>query len=262
MSVNPTAIEYLTELGISWTELGEMPDEQKAFFALICLAQNDITTYSRLVVLANWEPTRDENVNVIATIQINSLLRVWSAKLFEFSKLIDRIGGGKLIKDDALRIFARKYLHLFSTIESMPGYSIARMLRNDAASHYAFPEVVRSLSKIDASAKCGYIMHESVGNSYYPFGEEVAFVGQLNRHLSGTSKKIDAAQGVRDWMNWNTQASRIAGKVLPDFNKDFVIPLIANKRRRLRKQAHWLEHGMVGTFGSTKLPLLMRKRDE
>ena len=239
-----------------------MPDEQKAFFALICMAQNDIATFSRLVVLSNWEPTKDENVNIISAIQTNSLLRIWSAKLFEFAKMIDETGGKETVKDEDLREFAKSYFHLFDKIESMPGFRIARMIRNKAANHYAFPDVLKSLTKIDAKAKCGYLLHDLSGNSYYPFGEEVAFIGQLNRHLAGTSEKINAGQGIRDWMTWNIEASRIASQVLPAFNKQFVVPLVSGRRNRLRRQPYWLQMGMVGTYGKDKLPFLMRKRDE
>jgi hypothetical protein len=255
-----TPIEYLTEIKITWSELKLMPAEQRAFFALICMALNDIITFSRLVVLANWKPGREENIDVIAAIQKNSLLRVWSAKLFELSEAIENIEKKKKLLDKPLKEFILKHRALYADISELPGYFLARAIRNQASSHYGFSDIVRSLDHVGDLAKCGYLLHEATGNSCYPLGEEVAFVGQLNRHMSGTQRFANKTTGIEEWMDWNVKATRIANNLIADFNREFVKPILKADRQRLQRRAYWLDHRMVGQYGETMLPIFMRRR--
>lgn len=260
MSEAPTPIEYLTEIQISWSELKLMPTEQRAFFALICMALNDIVTFSRLVVLANWKPDQEENINIIAAIQKNSLMRVWSAKLFELSESIANIDRKKKLEDKSLKDFIEKHKVLYAEISNLPGYFLARAIRNQASSHYSFSDILRSLDHVGDLAKCGYLLHEATGNSCYPLGEEVAFIGQINRHMTGTQSFGSATNGIAEWMDWNVKATSIANNLIADFNRQFVMPFLKHDRRRSRRQAYWLDPRMVGQYGESMLPIIMRRR--
>lgn len=102
-------------------------------------------------------------------------------------------------------------------------------------------------------------LHNMDGNSWYPIGEEVMFMGRLNRFTANRGSLEERLRVSEEWMQWNFAAARWVKSVHSDAVERLVFPL--NPEKRAEKKMHWLQNSFVGSLEEVNLPMFGRKSE-
>ncbi len=188
--------------------------------------------------------------------QRHLLLRSWSARIFEFYKFIGEESDKPSCDDEALQKLFQDSNQSFETLKRRLGFEIARDLRNEATNHYSLKAAKKNLASVPCHADCSFYLHEIDGNSFYPMGEEVMFIGRMNRKGKSVTTENDRAALFNEWMGWNLDANRW----VKDTHVSFADRIFISKTdKRATKMSHWIPYSMVGDKDAFKIPVLLRK---
>jgi len=84
--IGNTAIEYFVELEMRWKEFDPLSDDEKAALSIVCFAVTEVNALMRMYAFAEHHFTGKAAIDYGMLAQSHSLLRSWSAKLFEVSE--------------------------------------------------------------------------------------------------------------------------------------------------------------------------------
>jgi hypothetical protein len=252
-----SAIEFFVELEMRWKEFHPLSDDQKAALSIVCFAVTEVNALMRMYAFAEHELTGKAAIDYGTLAQSHCILRSWSAKLFEFSEFITFKDKNNRTSDPALLDLSKRHTDTFETLKSESGYGVARFLRHEATNHYLLDPVRKNLSHISDSANCNFYLHDLNGNSHFPIGEEVVFVGRLNRAGAHLASDEERKKSYRDWWRWNLSATKWLNAVHLDYYRELVVPLA--RAKSARRRAYWIDPRLVGVPEEHKLPLFMRK---
>ena len=254
----PSAIEFLVEFPITSGDLASLSEERRTMYALLSFAINELNTLGRLSGFAAHPPCGQENIDIVSAIQSATVLRVWSAKLFELFDALESCEK-QVAADAGLLEFIVEFKNRFSQQRQSEGYSVARNIRHESTNHYKFDAIRKNLNFIDESANCKLQFHSLLGNSFYPYGEEIAFVGRINRHFSSSKDSLKGPEQIQLWMAWNLEVTKLANEVFQRFLKKFIIG--AFPKRRGSRKTYWIPPSLVAEIGSVKVPVFIRKSE-
>ncbi|WP_170596196.1 hypothetical protein [Ruegeria arenilitoris] len=250
------AIEKIIELPIYLKDLEALSVDEKALFALASFAASESNSISRLYLFSTHKTTGDEIVDSAISLQIMVMLGYWSAKLFEFYETISDLAISKGTKNDNVIRLAKESFDAFSGIKEQPGYEVARAIRHEATNHYSFKAAKKNLAYIPDNANCKFYLHEKDGNSWYPFGEEVMFVGRFNRAGASLNSREEKNQLLKEWLDWNLAATKWANKAYELIATSLVLDRLPD--RTARQKLLWLDPELVGEVNGRKTPIFLR----
>ena len=135
-------------------------------------------------------------------------------------------------------------------------YHLVQNIRDNATNHYDFKSAKKNLKHIGENANCNFYLHKMDGNSYYPLGEEMMFVGRVNRFGSSLGTKEERAKLLSDWMEWNLRANRWArGVHVSAFVK--IVDAKFPKRSAWSKK-HYVPTRLVSEVDEPSVPIFFR----
>lgn len=252
------AIEFLWEYSVTKEEFDTLEPDLAAALSIVCYAYSEVNALMRLYLFSIHNHVGSDVVDTMGEIQKNTLLRIWSAKLFELADFMELKKYSKTNNQElvALACVARK---LFAPLKKDAAYQTVRLIRNEATSHYALAPAKKNLEFVGEGAALSIIQHKIGGNSFNPLGEEVMFIGRMNRaaqHLDTKEKRIEFH---KQWFNWNVEATKWLSKVQTQFAKKILFEKFPD--RRAYKRMYWIPQQMVGEIGESKTPLFCRAHE-
>jgi hypothetical protein len=248
--------ETFYKFRISKKEFDLFPEHSKVLIAVSSYAVTELNILERLYIFSCDELDDDELINSMSNTQRVVLLRLWSAKLFEFLDFLDEFcnqpshaGIEEIIETTKETLRERK---------KSDAFSIVRNLRHEAANHYSIKAAKKNISHIPNDADLSLYLHELIGNGYFPTGEEVMFAGRLNRHKLGKEISLSRSGEVyEEWMDWNLATSRW----IKTFHNDLLAKTIisAFPSRELEEDTHWFRSNKAVRLDQFTLPVIARK---
>jgi hypothetical protein len=252
------AIEFFSELDLKWHHLDEMNDDQKSALAVICFAVSEVNALSRMYLFAHHELSGFPAIDFAIMTQVHSVLRNWSAKLFEMSEFLSFRDKDNRTTDKQLIRLGSAALDAFKKLKDDEGYRVARALRHEATNHYLLGPVRKNLPFVSDRANCTFFLHKQRGNSIYPLGDEVLFAGRLNREGAKFDTTSEKKQAYDKWFDWNLKATDWLHDVHLDFFREFIGPIAKKHRLRLRLRDYWIDPILVSDRDSPKIPVVFR----
>jgi len=251
------ALEKLVEFPVRWSDLDGLTTDQKAFLAIVSYAASEFNILRRLYLFASHETTdEDQDILFGTTMQRLVVLRTWSAKLFELSQTVEKLSKENGTSDLVVQRVAKSAWKSFEDTKLTDGYKIARNVRHEATNHYSMDAAKRNLPFVPSHANCGLFMHEKDGNSFYPMGEEVMFMGRMNR--SGSSLKTDEerAEQLNLWARWNLDATRWSRELQRSIDTELLFDHMPG--RSGKQKVYWFDPELVGGLTGRRVPLFLR----
>lgn len=250
------AIEHISEYKISKGDLALLDEDAAAAVAVTCFAATEINALMRLYLVSTHDFIENDVIDTANAIQRSVLLRIWSAKLFEFSKFIELSGKDNKTKNAELISLANEAQEKFVDLKQAEIYPLVRSIRNETTNHYSLRPARKNLLHVADNANLTLYMHKIAGNSFYPLGEEVMFTGRINRYGSDGISKEEKMKLYGDWLDWNLTASNWLGDVHYSFVKKLILDRFPDKHAA--KKDHWIPPEMVGEAEENQTPLFIR----
>ncbi|UWQ54265.1 hypothetical protein [Leisingera caerulea] len=247
--------EVVTELPICWAELSSLSDDEKAVVGVLSYATTESNALRRMFIFASHEMVGEDAIDTAISIQRFVLLRTASSRLFEVKEFLEFGGKRKTLKDEKILAFAAEALDAFEKLKGKNGYEIARNMRHEATHHYSLSAARKNLRHVPSNANCSLYLHQMTGNSYYPMGEEVMFVGGMNRVGAKFSSKEEKQELINEWYEWNLAASQWLENTFTSCLKLFLLPKFPQKKA-LRKSFR-LGPELVSSPDEHKVPIFL-----
>jgi hypothetical protein len=251
------ALEKIAVFPLRWSDLAYLSDHQKAALSIVSFAVTEINCLMRLYLFSRHDLTGDDIVDYASLAQSGVLLRTWSSKLFEVSSFLRFKESYNKTNDEALTRLGKEASEEFKGIEAGSGYASARNFRNEVSNHCSLSAVEKNLEHVPSHANCNMYLHSMQGNSYFPIGDDVVFIGRLNRQGAQRTSLEQERNLYEEWMQWNLDATRW----LNDVHLKFFAEFIANRLpgRVATERLLWLDPKMVGNPSDVRIPVFMRK---
>jgi len=251
------AVQSLYKLPLSWMEVQKLPQDQQAALAITNFAASEVNTLQRLFVFSAHRVTDDNDINAAIMIQRFSVLRRWSASLFEFREFLSFGPKPKEKANDMLvQVWAKASVEKYRALEAIDGYGVVRDIRNEAGSHYSFSAAKKNIKHVSDIADCNLYPQAQGGNSYFPMGEEVMFLGRLNRHGANLKTKEEKMKLFDNWMAWNIQAAKWLSHVQSDLVGRILKAHFPEKKPTKRIVS--IDPVLVGNEADIKVPIFYR----
>jgi len=252
------AIEFLMEYSVTKQEFDALGRDLAAALSIVSYACSEVNVLMRLYLFSIHDPTGKDVVDSMGEIQKNTLLRVWSAKLFEFAEFLE-LKKRSETDNEMLRDLSASARKLFTSLEEDSAYKAVMAIRHEATSHYTLSAARKNLKHLGDNAALSIVQHKMGGNSFNPLGEEVMFIGRMNRAANKCDTKEDKIKFHNQWFDWNVRATKWLGKVQAEFVKCILFDKYPD--RKARKQMYWIPQQMVGEIGESKIPLFCRAHE-
>ncbi|MBS3978991.1 MAG: hypothetical protein KGZ77_04225 [Rhodobacteraceae bacterium] len=255
------AIVKVATLPLYWHELSYLSEDEKAALGLVSLAANEVNVLTRLNLLQLREVVDDTIVDQGYWIQRSVILRIWSAKLYEFKIFIDNLCSGKTkCASKAVIDLAAKAQKAFTGAEKHSGYEIARESRNEITNHYELNPLRKNIKHLDPKSDVSICLHDIRCNSFSRLGEAVGLVGLLLRKTSSTNDVAEKAAAFESWLDWNLLASDWIDGVELDFYEEFVFKHFPD--RSAIEKAYYVDPRLVGEPTKDLIPMFLRGQDK
>ena len=248
------AIEHLHKVTFSKEQMSKLSKDQQGVLAVLSFAVTEANTLQRIYIHSEHQNTGQDDIDILVATQRFVLLRTWSAALFEFIEFVKSLSKKNGTNCSQLIEWQSNCLSLGKDVVKGEGYTLARNLRHEAANHYNFGAAKKNLDYLSPSANLNMYMHALNGNSYFPMGEEVMFIGRINRTGEGPESIQGDTSKIDNWMAWNIKAS----KWLNDCNFEFYSLFIRSLKLRAVKRCYWIPPELVSSEESQNVPLFIR----
>ncbi|MEX0276038.1 MAG: hypothetical protein AB3N19_00840 [Ruegeria sp.] len=252
----PKAIEYVAEYRLTWSEFNSIPEDQRAALSVTAYAVSEINTVARLYMLSWHETENNEVVDQLIYLQSNVLLRMFSAKVFEFSQLVNLKDKKNKTSDPVVAEIFKKAEERFAALRDRAGYKYSEYMRHEASSHYRLKPARDNLKNVSERARLSLYEHRSKANTAHPLGEETMFVARLNRAEKQAISMKDKLEIHREWFQWNVDAIDWVNETF-----DAVVQKTVKDRfpkKRSRKTPHWIEPQLVAEHEDLRIPVFIR----
>lgn len=252
------AIESYLEINLKWKHLDALSVDQKAALAIVCFAVTEVNSLSRLYLFSQHPHAGEDAIDFAIMAQTNSLLRSWSAKLFEFSDFLTFKDRSNRTDDEKIRKIAAESLEDFAKLLEGNGYNTARALRHEATNHYLLGPVRKNLPYVSESATTTFFLHRKNGSSVYPIGDEVVFAARLNRIGASFDTYEQRVALYKEWFDWNLAATKWLHAVHLRFFVDLVKPILLRNGIASRRRDYWIDPSLVGSIDGPRIPIFFR----
>ena len=258
MSEPAFKIERFMPLSISRADFEKLGDRERGFLAAICFAMNDISIFTKLLVMSFRDQPDDDVFKHYHVCQQNVLLRSLTAKVFEYLKCLEgqfRQWERRPTPPEELERFTdiKAALEELSAAEY---FEISREMRNKLTNHYSSSDFTRYSGHLADDAALKFIFHDQVGNTVYPIGEEVGFAGFLNQ-VAGENER--GADFVHAWMDWILGASRWSAEATNEFLRYYLFDVIGIEPRGVR--TIFCDPSFVQNICDIRLPMIVKSPD-
>jgi len=248
-------IEQLYEYRISKAEFEQLEELDKVLVSVICFAASEINMFSKLYLCSSPDFCDETLLDSLIASQKMTVLRSWSAKLFElheFAKQFQSQKGGSADARSAVRLFLSK----FDGQDDRIGFNVARALRNEVTNHYSLPAAKKNLKHVSDRANLVLLLHCKDGNSSYPMGEEVLFAGRVNRFASGKNDGQNGHKLLEKWYQFNLDATKLARELLNDVIASLIFAKYPEKFAR--QKTFFVDDEFSQEHGAVCVPLFLR----
>lgn len=254
-------IVHLYEFEIPKSDIERMSENELAFLSTLAFCVDEIAVFTKLLVQTFHVRPRYDELLSHYQIQQNVLMRSLNAKSFEgfkilrgYKKLLEREGGqqDRLAKIDG-------YLVELQDLEADPAFELAQSIRDHATNHYIPSETNKNLKNISKRSRFLAYIHETSGNSRYPFGEECVFLARIGRYYSDAGKDSYTMDDVGAWIDWGIKSSRFLSKTLQDYLKWLQDEHFPNWYVTVKKP--WLEACLYSEIDEAHLPIILGTED-
>lgn len=248
-------IETFYKFGLKKKNLTHLHEDMQAGMALMSLAVTESNFLMKMVIDSAHPKINDSIVDLLNSTRHTMLLRLWSAKLFEFitmlnSKSVRESNGGWAEE-------AASFLAQFDNFNNHPGYAYARDSRNEFTNHYSFSASKKNVKHIHPNADCSLYVHDLSGNGFYPMGEEFLAMGRFVRTSENRSLE-DILVEVEAWVDWNLEANQLLNNCFTDIMTRLVIDVINLNPDKIDV---WLPKHMTHQKEKPSAPILLRHPD-
>ena len=142
-------------------------------------------------------------------------------------------------------------------------FSFTMKMRNKIINHYLISEISENLPHTSDRSDYSMQLHEEQGNSFFPIGEEVVFIGFVNRFFAEGDKIYTPEQKsvfINDWISWVQDSLKWVNSVVQSFSKFIIFEILGLKSTR--RKVFYLEPGLVGDIHKFRTPLILRDRSD
>ncbi|UWR58502.1 hypothetical protein [Phaeobacter inhibens] len=252
----PKAIEYITEYRLTWGEFNSIPEDQRAALSVASYAVSEINTLARLYMLSWQNVEGNEVVDQFIFQQSNVLLRLFSAKIFEFSQLVNLKDKDNKTSDEIVRGLFQDANREFDKLKARKGYKLAMFVRHEASSHYRLKPARENLASVSENARLSLCVHKHNANTVHPLGEESMFIGRLNRADKAANTKEEKIELHKEWYQWNLDATDWVNNTFEQLVQKVVLNRFPKKSAR--RNPHWVEPKLVAELEEVKIPVFLR----
>jgi hypothetical protein len=252
------AIEFLTEFHISPRDLDLLSVDRKATLSILSFAVSEVNVLMKTFLLSSHSSIGTAAIDQLLSIQRNTILRVWSAKVFEFSEFLKFGGKKKETSDEILLKLSAEQLEAFDLLKHDQGFSFAQNIRHESTNHYSFSAAKDNVKHLAADADCNAYMHEMTGNSFYPMGEHVMFITRISRQ-SRIAGEDAFRKVIQSWLDWLLRATEWMEATFAKFFEELVLDVFPG--RSAYERMYWIAPELVGKSDERKVPVFLRKKD-
>lgn len=213
------ALEY-EKITHSIEDLRSIPKDQLAAYAGICHAVNELNVMKRVFLASFHQEPSSPEVGMYLWVQNHTLLRVWSAKIFELSQFLKFEGRYNRTSDKELKDFGDSARERFRALGESPFYEMTKRLRHEVTNHTSLKAIRECLDFVGDQIECSAFLGPEIGNCLFPFGEEVVFGGTLARVW--TEHRIKPETSLDIWFEWNQSANNWATEQQLRFINNFI----------------------------------------
>ncbi|MDA7964342.1 hypothetical protein [Ruegeria sp.] len=250
------AIEHITEYRLSREEFNQIPEDQRAALCVTSYAISEINTLARLYMLS-WHDLEDNDVvDHMIFAQSNVLLRLFSAKIFEFSQLMNLKDKDNKTDDPVVRGLFEAANTKFENLKARKGYKLALFVRHEASNHYRLKPARENLGGVSENARLSLYVHKHNANTIHPLGEESMFIARLNRANRTASSKEEKIELHNEWFQWNLDATDWVNETFEQLVRKVVLSRFPKKTAR--RTPHWVDPQLVGELEEIRLPVFLR----
>ncbi|MEP1962496.1 hypothetical protein [Tateyamaria sp.] len=251
------AIVEITKYALSKKDFEDIPEDQVALIGLLNYAATELNCLQRVYIASSQGLTGENHLDVGIASQRYTLLRVWSAKLFELMQCLEDLCKPNRKIDEVVLEVATTAREAMVELKENDAYPLVRNIRDNATNHYSFKDAKKNLRHVSEGADFSLYLHEMDGNSYYPMGEELMFVGRINRFGSGLSGKAARQNLLNAWMDWNLLANHWVRATHVDAFERLVMSKYP--RRAAWSKKHYVPVNLVGNIEKPVVPLFMKR---
>ncbi|WP_298850452.1 hypothetical protein [uncultured Ruegeria sp.] len=240
-------------LEFSEADLSEMEEWEAAALALTSYIASEVRTMMRLYLASAHDFDDEFLVNLASISQRAVVLRIWSAKLYEFIDFVEKNNRQVSKLPKPLLDLIDKTAQRLKEVKSGQGWAIARAIRNETAFHYNLKAVKKNLRHLTSGVDLNFYINSQAANSMFPIGEEVVFNGRLHRsgHPGATVEQRGAI--LKEWHIWNVSVTREVFRLHQKMVKAYVHP--KQQFAIPRKRSVSMANCKVKDFDSFRLPL-------
>ena len=247
---------------LTYSELRSFGDEFASVFSVVTFALNEVNVFARLLAFSQPYGFEDKDVQVAEVLQVSTMLRTWSAKLFELLKFLGAENGAKKLKlnDRNLESTLQGFRDNYSSIRVDELANLMRSLRHESAFHFPLPAAIRNLNHVSQDAKLTLHFHENVRNNFSALGDELMFVGRVNRQFASSGNDEEQREKFREWIVWTGKVHTMVTELQL---KLFDETIAARFPCRLEKKKQYsIPVEKTGLVGSSSVPLFIRSDDK
>lgn len=248
----------LYEVGLSSRDLDELGEDLTAVLATISHAVNEINLFRGLFLLSDPEFPSAERIRKKAQIQKFAITRALNAKTFEALDSIDQaktVLNRRMQRERSRKVVEtlRSVVEALCTIELQTvglGYEVTKEIRDKVTNHYLPSEVRKNLPTAPYHSNAAMVLHETEGDSFYPFAEDLVFFPVLQKFA--TEKGKSKREIIDEWMSWSLASSIAVCDMHFRLSKILIIDLLG---KRASQVALFAESELFQDYRSHPLPL-------
>lgn len=248
-------LEKFTEYKIFHSDLEELDELSRSAVVVSNFAITEVNVLGRSSIMLSHNYTHDTFQDYLNTTNRMVIMRLWSAKLFEFFEFFSEVYK-KLKADDIVYGVFEEMAIKKKALETSDGYYVARDLRNEATNHYSLSAAKKNYPHLSKQETLSMFVHKHEGNGYFALGDAVMFTGRIARR-SGNSQAIELGKEVfKEWMDWNLLAQKWLSELNLQLCKSVFFDRLPD--RQGQEMIHWFEPSWVGDVDESRTPLVLR----
>lgn len=192
------------ELDLNSSNLEALSDDQFAVLSVLCFAVSEVNTFRKCYVSSLFPETGSLTIQSALRQHQFTIMRTWSAKLYECSVFIKKLAKNQSgLKDSDVKSWADESWKAFTSNHTGEGYEVAKWLRNEVSNHYSIKAARDNRKHIPAKFDLKFYTHENGGNDFFPLGEGVLFHARLNRRWANLNTEQEKTKMFGEWLEWN-----------------------------------------------------------
>lgn len=258
-------IEYFHSVSLTKADIDQLGPENLSFLSTILFAANELFVFQKILSSNVKTPKqRDTEILTLSFIQQSTILRTLSAKALEFIKLFEdqnKIWERRGFNNE-IKIMENHTTQLLSLKESK-FYQFTKEMRNSLINHYLVSETFNNLKYISEKADYSFHLHQEQGNSFFPIGEEIVFIGFVNRYFGddgGVNSFEEKSVFIKDWIDWVLETLKWVNNVVQSFSIFIILEKLDGKIAK--RKALFIDPEIVADIHKFRSPLIFRDRRE